>query len=271
LGYLLPFIALTLPSGRWLGRVGTRPALTFSIIGFAVASAVTGLAPGIDVLIAARAVQGSFAAVLLALMPALASSAARPAALGRAQGIVTTLGALGAVSGPVLGGLFLETISWRAIFFLNLPVAGVVAVIGLSTLPAGDPLRRPTNSGIGATLLLSIAAGSVLLGLFLAPRYGLGWAAITLVAIPTVLVWSRTPPSATARRLLANPGMPGAHLALTATYTGFITAVFLTPFYLEKVLHTTPAVNGLTLLALPLTQSLSGPAAGALADRYGHR
>src|SRR5699024_4371393 len=92
LGYLLPFIALTLPSGRWLGRVGTRPALTFSIIGFAVASAVTGLAPGIDVLIAARAVQGSFAAVLLALMPALASSAARPAALGRAQGIVTTLG-----------------------------------------------------------------------------------------------------------------------------------------------------------------------------------
>jgi MFS family permease len=76
LGYLLPLIALTLPSGRWLDRAGKRAALAFSVSGFAAASVAAGLAPGIGWLIGARVAQGTFGAVLFALVPALATTAA---------------------------------------------------------------------------------------------------------------------------------------------------------------------------------------------------
>jgi MFS family permease len=77
LAYLLPLAGLALPSGRWLDTVGYRPALVFSLSGFALASVGAGLAPGLAWLIAARLVQGTFGALLFSLVPALATTAVR--------------------------------------------------------------------------------------------------------------------------------------------------------------------------------------------------
>jgi predicted MFS family arabinose efflux permease len=98
LAYLLPLAGLALPSGRWLDSVGRRPALMFSLTGFALASVAAGLAPGLAWLIGARLAQGTFGALLFALVSALATTAVQPQARGRAMGLITTLGPLGLIS-----------------------------------------------------------------------------------------------------------------------------------------------------------------------------
>jgi MFS family permease len=104
LAYLLPLAGLALPSGRWLDSVGQRQAFAFSLTGFAVASVAAGLAPSLAVLIGARLGQGAFGALLFALVPALATTAVQPQVRGRAMGLITTLGPLGLISGPAVGG-----------------------------------------------------------------------------------------------------------------------------------------------------------------------
>ncbi|MGE7433385.1 MFS transporter [Kitasatospora sp. NPDC001175] len=108
LGYQLPVVALLLPAGQWLDRTGLRPALLCATCGFALGSAASAAAPSALWLIAARMVQGAFGAVLFVLMPVLAARSVRPELRGRAMSVPATLGPLGAVTGPALGGLLLD-------------------------------------------------------------------------------------------------------------------------------------------------------------------
>jgi len=113
LAYLLPLAGLALPSGRWLDSVGRRPALIFSLTGFAVASFAAGVSPNLVWLIVARLLQGSFGALLFSLVPALATTAVRPQARGRAMGLITTLGPVGLISGPGIGGVIVDAPAGR--------------------------------------------------------------------------------------------------------------------------------------------------------------
>src|SRR5918998_1374566 len=141
LAYALPLAGLALPSGRWLDTIGRRSALVFSLAGFAIASVAAGLAPGVVWLIGARLVQGTFGALLFSLVPALATTAVRPQARGRAMGLITTLGPLGLISGPGLGGVIVDVLGWPWIFFVNVPVCVLVLAVGLRMLPPSAPLR----------------------------------------------------------------------------------------------------------------------------------
>lgn len=271
LGYLLPLVALTLPTGRWLDQVGNRSALTLSTLGFVLASVAAGLAPDVGWMIGARAVQGVFAAMLFALLPAITTRAVRPQLRGRAMGVVTTVGSLGAVSGPALGGLVVDTVGWPWIFYGNLPVALTVIGIGRAQLPPGPPLRLPTRSSGTEAVLVGGAAAAVLLGLSLAAGHGLGWLGLAVVSLPLVAAWAWLPVSRPVRALLRTPGLPGPHLALlcVATATGLLALII--PFLLHRVSNASAATVGLTLLALPLATAVLGPVAGALADRTGPR
>ncbi|MEU6752697.1 MFS transporter, partial [Spirillospora sp. NPDC046719] len=141
LGYLVPLVALSLPAGRWLDRTGPRAALVLATGGFTLSSLAAGLAPGLGALVAARVVQGAFAAVLFALVPAVTVRAVRPELAGRASALVMTLGPLGAVSGPVLGGLIVQAWGWPWIFYINVPAGVVVIAIALASLDR-DALAR---------------------------------------------------------------------------------------------------------------------------------
>ena len=116
LAYVVPLIALTLLSGRWVDVVGRRRALGVGSAGFALASGLAGLAPRMDLLIGARIGQGAMAALLLALAPVLAVEAVTPGARGRALGVVSTLAPLGALSGPLLGGQLVDVGAGRGSF-----------------------------------------------------------------------------------------------------------------------------------------------------------
>lgn len=271
LGYTLPLAALALPSGRWLDMVGQRAALTLSVGGFGLSSLAAGLAPGIGWLVFARVVQGLFGAIVLALIPAVITTSARPALRGRAMGVVTTMGTLGLVAGPTLGGLLAGSLGWRWVFFVNVPVCLLVLGVGRAELPPGQPLQAPDRAWTVAAGLIGGAASAVLLGLSLAADSGLGWLALTLLAVPLALAWLRMPQSEPVRALARVEGVAGPHIGLagTATATGLV--FFLMPFYLIQVLHVSVRAAGLVVLAFPVGMLIGGPAGGLLADLWGTR
>lgn len=268
LAYVLPLIALSLPSGRWLDGVGNRNAMVFAVSGFIVASIAVGLAQSIGWLIGARVLQGGFAAVLFALIPVLTTVASRPESRGRAMGIVMTLGPLGGVSGPVLGGLLIEHVGWPWIFYLNVPVGLLVVAIVVTQLEPGPPLRVP-GAGIGTEVgLLSMAAVALMLSLTFTAEHSAAWLLLAPAAVPFVARWYRHPSSAAVRELFQAPGTVGPHLVLLTEVTAVMTVAFLVPFHLYRTVGASPVEIGLTMLAFPLGTVALGLVGGALADRF---
>jgi MFS family permease len=269
LAYLLPLVALSLPSGRWLDQVGKRAAMVFLVAGFAITSVLAGAAPWFGWVIGARVAQGAFAAALFALLPVIAVLAVRPEVRGRAFGVVATVGPLGAVTGPALGGFLTDQLGWRWIFYVNVPVSVVVILIVLRTMTADGPLRRPDRSWGVEALLLGGATAAVLLALSLAPGTGVWWAALAVLAVPLLLAWRRLPASRPILELGRTPRLVGAHVGLLTFAAAGIGLQYLLPFFLRDVTGVGPATIGLTVLALPAAMIVTGPVAGALADRWG--
>jgi len=271
LGYLLPAVALVLPAGRWLDGSGRRPAFVLAVAGFAVSSAIAGAAPGVGWLIAARVLQGAFGALLAAIFPALVTAAVQPEVRGRAMSLVATLGPLGAVTGPALGGVLIAAVGWPAIFYINVPVSLVVIGIGLRTIEAGGRLALPDRAWLLESALLASASAVLLAALTQAPVHGLAWLLGALVAVPLVVVWGRLPASRPVVDLVRSSGIAGPMAALLLNVTGIAGLGFIAPFFLEEVLHAGSAVTGLTALALPLGMASASSLGGYLADRWNPR
>lgn len=271
LGYFLPLIALALPSGRWLDRVGKRAALGLAATGFGLASIACALSPTIGVLIGARVVQGAFGAVLFAMTPVLATIAVRPEARGRALSVVTTLSPLGAISGPALGGLLVGRLGWEWIFYVNVPVCLAVILLGFSQMPADGPLRLPGRDWLVEAFLLGSSGTALLVGLTFTARDGLGWLVISALAIVPLWIWWRLPVSQAPRDLLRSGRVlpPLAGLMTMMAAVGFVQ--YLTPFFLTQALHLSPGKIGATVLAFPVGMAVSGPISGVASDRWGAR
>ncbi|WP_157996100.1 MFS transporter [Thermomonospora amylolytica] len=271
LAYLLPLAGLALPSGRWLDGVGRRPALLFSLTGFAVASVAAGLAPGLAWLIGARLVQGTFGALLFSLVPALATTAVGPQARGRAMGLITTLGPLGLISGPGLGGVIVDVLGWPWIFFVNVPVSVLVMAVGLRTLPPTTPLRVPDRRWFIESALLSAAVAALLLALSFTAGGGPEWMLLALLAVPLLALWLRMPTSSAVRGLFRTPGEVGPHVALASAATAIGTVFFMTPFFMQRELGESVSAAGATILLFPAGMAMMGPVGGFLGDWWGPR
>lgn len=268
LGYLLPAVALVLPAGRWLDRSGRRPAFVLAIAGFALSSALAGASFGIGWLIAARLLQGAFGALLAAIFPALVTSAVRPEVRGRAMSLVATLGPLGAVAGPALGGLLVSTLGWPAIFYVNLPVSLLVLLIGWRSIPVREGLARPDLSWLLESLLLAGATTVLLVALTRAPVAGMAWLLVALPALPLLALWLRLPASRPLASLVRGSGLATPMSALLLNVTGVAGAGFIAPYFLEQRLHESTAMTGLTVLAFPLGMAVTSSLGGYLADRW---
>jgi MFS family permease len=271
LGYVVALIALSLMSGRVLDSGAHRQALTAGAAGFAAASIAAGLSPTAGVLIGARVVQGVAAALLLAAAPVIAFGAAGPEARGRAFGVISMVAPVGAVAGPVVGGLLVDAAGWPWIFFVNVPVAAVLVVLGRRHLAAGPRMRVPRTAWVVEAALLGGTALAMLVALSWAPSGGPWWGLTALAVLPLMLLWSRSATGAPVRRLLRSPAMAGAHVALTASYAALLLLQFLMPFYLHGTLGLSAAATGVTLLALPAASAIAGPVAGLLVDRWSAR
>ena len=134
LSYTVPMTLALLPVGLILHRVRPLPTFLVSVLGFAVGSLISGLSVVLWMLIAGRIIQGIFAAVIFTQGIALAAAVVKPSERGRAMGLLLTLGPLGDMLGPTLGGLLLSHWHWSVIFFVNLPICVLVSVMALFSL-----------------------------------------------------------------------------------------------------------------------------------------
>ncbi|MGW7382709.1 MFS transporter [Streptomyces sp. NPDC054794] len=265
LGYQLPVVALLLPVGRWLDGMGMRSAVLAATAGFGLCSVLAAAAPWAAWLIAARLAQGVCGAVLFVLMPLLAMRSVRPELRGRAMSVPATLGPLGAVTGPAIGGLLLDHLGWHAVFLVKVPFCLFALFVARRAMPPDGGLRTPDRRATADALLVAGGVAVLLLALTLASR-GPVWLALAVAAGPPLWWWLRGPSGRTAAGALRGAGLFRAHGAVLALAAAFAAMHYVVALHLQRDDGVSATTTGLTVLAFPLGMGLAGPLAGRLAD-----
>lgn len=277
LAYLLTLATLTLSIGRVGDMVGKKPIYTAGFALFTVGSTLCGLAPDERWLVGFRVVQGLGAAMIFALGFAILTEAFPPQERGKALGIGGSIVSVGIAIGPALGGLIIDSLSWRWIFLVNLPVGIIGTWTAHRFVPAVTPPggERFDYSG-AATFFVTLL--SVMLGLTFAQDYGFSspasWGLLVFgVAVGAVFV--------RIERRAANPmldlGLFADRLLSVNLITGWMSFIaiaglfVLAPFYLQDVLGYDTRTMGLLLIGAPVALGVVAPVSGWLSDRIGPR
>jgi EmrB/QacA subfamily drug resistance transporter len=276
--YALTLAGLLLLGGALGDRLGRRRIFVIGTIWFALASLACGVAPGASTLIAARALQGVGAALLtpgsLAILQASFESEDRSRAIGAWSG----LGGLAAAIGPFLGGWLIGSVSWRFIFFINLPVAVAVVAISARHVPES---KDPTITGrldTSGAALVTLGLVGVVYGLIEGPT--LGWTSpVTVIALAggailLVAFWmveSRISHPLMPPSIFASRQFSGANAVTFAVYGGLGGALFLVPVELQEVAGYSPLQAGAALLPVTFLMLALSARSGALASRIGPR
>lgn len=274
--YGLAFACLLMTGAALGDRFGRLRMFTSGLVLFAAASAACALAPSIGWLIAARAVQGAGAALVLPLAVSLLSDAVPPERRGRALGIFEGVTGLATIAGPPVGGSLAQSVGWEWIFWINVPIA--VAVIFLARA------RIPESHGPDAAidivgLLLITGAGFGLIWALVRGNES-GWTSAGILAalvagagLAVAFVgWERRHPEPMLplglfRSRAFSAGTAASFLGFAALYG----SVFFLAQFMQTGLGYTPAEAGVRLIPWTGTLLLIAPAAGMLADRIGDR
>ncbi|MFJ3925625.1 MFS transporter [Streptomyces sp. NPDC090022] len=274
--YTLTF-AVLLMFGSALGdRFGRRRLFVAGLAVFTGASAAAALSPGIDALIAARAVQGVGAAVMMPLTLTLLTAAVPAARRGTALGIYGAVTGLAVASGPLIGGSLTEHISWQWIFWLNVPIG--LALIPLARLRLAESTAPGARLDIPGTLLISGGLFGIVYALVSA--HGDGWTSPTvltgLIAGGVlvggfVLHGARNADAMLPMRLFRSPGFFGINTAGLLMFVGMFGSIFLLSQFLQGVAGYSPTESGLRMLPWTAMPMVVAPLAGILSDRIGGR
>jgi len=276
--YSLFLSALLLVGGSLGDRFGRRRVFLVGVSGFAAASGWCGLAAGTGQLIAARAVQGVAAALLVPGSLALISASFDEKRRGRAIGTWSGFSAITAAAGPLVGGWLIDHASWRWVFFLNLPLALAVVVIAIRFVPESrDPQAAPGLDVAGA-LLATLGLGGLTFGLIESSRRGWGdlWVVGALVLGAASLagfLWveSHTRAPMMPLGLFRSRTFAGANLLTLWLYAALGGALFFLPFNLIQVQGYKATAAGAALLPFILLMFLFSRWSGGLVDRFGAR
>ena len=277
--YAIVLAALLLPAGRAADSIGRRECFLAGLVVFGIASLGCAAAPDLPALIACRALQAAGAAVLLPTSLGLALSVFPPHLRGTAVGIWAAVGAVAAGSGPVMGGLLVES-SWRYIFLINVPIVLATLAAGVVTLPRRGGERggqRPglRVNGVGTVLVLG-AAGLVCTALIEAP----GWppsrtwpvlAAGLVLAAGFVAHIRRHPDPLVRPRLFSARAFSAGAVGLVAYYTGFAAMLLGMTLLLTGEWHFSVLQAAVSIAPGPITAGIVAPFSGRLSARFGTR
>ncbi len=274
--YTLTFAVLLMTAAAIGDRFGRRRVFAAGLGVFAVASAACALALGIGALVAARAVQGVGAAMIMPLALALLNAAVPAQRRGWAMGIFGGVTALAVVVGPVLGGAITQGIAWQWIFWLNVPLAVVAIALVLAKLEESygpkTPLDLPglaLGTGAALGLVWGLVRGS-----------SVGWAGpevVVSLAAGAALIVAFVGWEVSARapilpmRLFASRGFSAGNAAIFLLNASLTVAVFFMAQFQQVSLGQDPLGAGLRLLPWGIAPFLIAPRAGKLADRIGER
>jgi EmrB/QacA subfamily drug resistance transporter len=278
--YLISFAGLLLLAGRLGDLVGRKPVFLAGLGLFNAASLWCGLATSQDSLITARFIQGIGAALASAvILGMIVTLFPEPAEQAKAIGVYSFVGAGGACAGLLLGGALTQAISWHWIFFVNLPVALVVAVLGARLLRADPAMGLDRGAdGLGAGLItaaLMLGVYTVITitdyGFASTHTLGLGFVALVLLAAFVARQATAAAPLVSLR-LVRSRNLSGGNLVLAMMLAGMFANMFLGSLYLQRVLGYTPLQIGLAFL--PVAVLIGGLSVGLsprLNARFGER
>jgi EmrB/QacA subfamily drug resistance transporter len=274
--YAIVFAALLVAAGRLADRVGRRRGFLAGLLLFLAGSALCGLAPSVETLVAARVVQAAGAAALLPTSLALLLPEFRAEERAAAIGIWAAVGGIVAAAGPPLGGLLVDA-SWRLVFLVNLPVGIAAAAYGWRLLreTRDESALWPDWAG---TLTLTAAVGALALGLVKAPDWGWDGAAtlgsFATAAAGLALFWARSgahPAPVLDRSMLRVRSFALANVAGLLFSAAFAAMLLAGVLYMTGVWGDSVLRAGLQIAPGPLMAALFAGVAGRLAGRAGQR
>jgi EmrB/QacA subfamily drug resistance transporter len=287
--YLLTVTVLLVFWGRLCGRWGCGPVYSCGLLIFTGGSLLCGAAPSVWFLIGCRFIQALGASMMMAAGPALIRSVFPAEQLGRGLGLIGIATSLGLMTGPVLSGLLLRWVHWRAIFWVTVPVGLAFFLYSRGNLSSCPGRRRISEQEGNKVFDLAGAllwACAVVLTILLATHAA--WLASNRDGVASGLFWSGAVVMPGCWLLFfwrearaAHPILPlslfrhrffAAAIASSAlSFAVLFVVLILVPFYLDKILHLPPDRIGYVMMSLPLTVFLVSPSAGRLHDWIGAR
>jgi EmrB/QacA subfamily drug resistance transporter len=279
LAFQLTSLGLVLPMGRLGDTFGKKKIYAIGLLIYAFGLLAGAVSPGVAALIGARAIQGVGSSMTAALSVALVVMAFPPSERGKAIGTLAAVAGVGLMTGPALGGLILDALGWRAIFYLRVPLAVLGFFLALTYLSndtgSGDRGRR---LDLGGAIALIVATSALVIGVNQGPERGwgspeivglLGASAVALSVF--LLVESRVAMPMVDLKLFRNRTFAVGSALLFLFTGGSVGVHFLMPFYLVGGVGLSASKAGLVLLTTPAIMTFLSPLSGQLADRTGHR
>ncbi|MFZ6680918.1 MFS transporter [Undibacterium sp. Tian12W] len=278
--YLLAISTLIVSVGRLGDMMGRKRLLLAGIALFTLASALCSAAPTLNMLIAARAMQGLGAAIMMALTMAFVGETVSKEKTGSAMGLLGTMSAVGTALGPSLGGILIAGIDWRAIFLINVPLGIISFILAQRYLPQDQQASHKANNKASArfdhigTLLLALTLAAYALamtlgrGHFGALNLALLFAA-TLGAALFMLVETKVASPLIRPSLFRDITLSTSLAMNTLVATVMMATLVVGPFYLSRSLALSDAMVGLLMSIGPVISACSGVIAGRIVDRMG--
>ena len=283
-GYTLTLAGLILLGGALGDRVGRRRVFVIGVVWFALASAACGFAPTIGVLIGARVLEGVGGALLtpgsLAIIQATFAQEDRPRAVGAWSGLGGVAGAVG----PLVGGALVQSVGWRWVFFLNLPLAVVVVLVATRHVPETRDEKATGKFDIAGAALAALALGGITYALIEAPGHGSGRIGVLAAAVVGVVLAAGFLILEGRRTRQPEPVAPMLPLdvfgsrefsavnAITfLVYGAFGGVLFLLVVQVQVVSGYSPLKAGTTLLPVTLLMLIFSARSGGLAQKIGPR
>jgi EmrB/QacA subfamily drug resistance transporter len=268
--YTCTLAGLLLVGGRVADRFGRRRAFLAGLTGFALASALAGLAPSFGALLAGRALQGAFAAVLTpTALSLVAVTFTEPRERARAFGVYGAVASSGAAVGLLLGGVLTEYAGWRWCLFVNVVIAGLALVAGRAVLPRDGGYAEARVDAVSGVLVTSGLA-AVVAGCAQAAAHGWGSTRVLvpvlagLVAVAGFLVrQSRMRQPVLPLWILGDRSRAGAYLAVAVSVVGSFGMFLMLTYHFQVVLGYRPVHAGLAFLPLSLAVSASAYGLGS--------
>src|SRR5215467_6790170 len=274
--YTLTFAVLLLTGATLGDRFGRRRVFVIGLGVFTAGSAAAALAPGIGTLIAARAVQGVGAAILVPLTLTLLSAAVPPARRGLALGAWGAVGGLAIAIGPLVGGAVVEGASWQWIFWLNVPIG--IALLPFAWARLTESRGAASRLDLPGVILASLGLLGIVLGVVRGNDHG--WTSMTVLPpmvigallVAAFLVWeTRAPEPMLPLRLFRSRGFTVTNVASMLMFFGMFGSIFLLAQFLQVVQGYSPLEAGIRTLPWTAMPVLVAPIAGSLSDRIGGR
>ncbi|WP_350349469.1 DHA2 family efflux MFS transporter permease subunit [Agromyces sp. G08B096] len=278
-------MAVVIPiTGFLLQRFPTKPIFITAMSLFSAGTLLAALAPGFEVLLAARVVQASGTAIMMPLLMTTLMTVVAPSDRGRFMGRVSIVMSVAPAVGPTISGIILNTLSWRFMFWLVLPIAVVMLVIGARKVETvNEPRKLPID--LWSVVLSAFGFGGLVYGLSLIGGEGGGDASATPAwALPAAFVvgglalgafiWRQLLLQRRDRALLDLRTFRSKNFSISVGMMVVLMAslfgtIIVLPFYLQRVLLLEPLQTGLMLLPGGLLMGLLGPTVGRLFDRFG--